>query len=158
MVGEPPSASREPPYEQYHQDPMPTDTTSGLGSMEISWLLVKAISAASKHWNQMPLPYSPGMTIVCGSDVMTFLHKYESLTPFTSTDPTSSNAVRIFPYCCVEDSNGRDMVVILRGYVEEDWAALTMEMVHAFRLANSRFGHFIHTRRYLDVFCAEFGG
>ena len=104
--------------------------------MEISRLHVEAISAATKPRNQMPLPYSPGAPIFRGSDVTTFLHKYESLAAFTSTDPTSSDAVTIFPYYCVEGSDVRDTVVMMRGYVERDWAVLRTEMLDAFRLAD----------------------
>ena len=83
--------------------------------MEILRLHVEAISAATKHRNQMPLPYSPGAPIFRGSDVTTFLHKYESIATFTSTDPSSSDAVTMFPYYCVEGSDVRDMVVMMRG-------------------------------------------
>jgi len=156
--GEPPSASREPPYEQYHQDPMPTYTTSGLGSMEISWLHVEAISAATKPRNQMPLPLSPGAPIFLGSDVTTFLHKYESLAACTSTDPTSSDAVTMFPYYRVEGSDVRDTVVMMRGYERRDWAALKKEMLDAFRYTDSRPDCLVYTRQYLENLCAEFGG
>jgi hypothetical protein len=53
----------------------------------------------------MPLPLSPGVPIFLGSDVTTFLQKYESIAAFTSTDPTSSDAVMTFPYYCVEGSD-----------------------------------------------------
>jgi hypothetical protein len=99
---------------------MPTYTTSGLGSMEISRLHVEAILAATKHWNQMPLPLSSGAPIFLGSDVTTFLHKYERLAAFTSTDPTSSDAVTMCPYYCVEGSDVRETVVMMRGYVERN--------------------------------------
>jgi hypothetical protein len=56
--------------------------------------------------------------------VTTFLHKYESLAAFTSTDPTSPDAVTMFPYYCVECSNVRATVVMMRGDMEHDWAAL----------------------------------
>jgi hypothetical protein len=86
--------------------------------MEISRLHVEAISAATKHRNQMPLPLCAGAPIFLGSDVMTFVHKYESLTAFTSTDPTTSDAVTLFRYYCVEGSDVRDTVAMMRGYVE----------------------------------------
>jgi hypothetical protein len=89
--------------------------TSRLGSMEISQLLEEAILAASTQWNLMPLPRSPGAPIFLGSDVTTFLHKYESLASFTSTDPSSSDAVTMFPYYCVEGSDFRDTVIMMRG-------------------------------------------
>ena len=83
--------------------------------MEISRLLDDAILAASTQRNQMPLPYSPGAPIFRGSDVTTFLHKYESLASFTSTDPSSSDAVMMFRYYCVDGSDVRDTVVMMRG-------------------------------------------
>jgi len=126
--------------------------------MEISWLQVEAISAATKPRNQMPLPLSPGAPIFPGSDVMTFLHKYESLGAVTSTDPTSSDAVTMFPYYCVESSNVRATVVMMRGYVERDWAVLRTEMLDVFRLADSRSRDVIYTRHYLDDLCPEFVG
>jgi len=86
--------------------------------MEISRLHIEAISADSTQQNQMPLPYSPGVAIVRGSDVTTFLHKYESLAAFTRTDPSSANAATIIPDYCVEPSDVRDTVVMMRGYVE----------------------------------------
>jgi hypothetical protein len=97
---------------------MPTYTTSELGSMEISRRYFEAISAPTKHWNLMPLPLSPGAPIFLGSDMTTFLHKYESLLAFTSTNPPSSDAVTMFPYYCVEVSDVRNTVVIMHGYVE----------------------------------------
>jgi hypothetical protein len=49
--------------------------------------------------------------------VTAFLHKYESLAAFTSTDPSSPDAVTMFPYYCVECFDVRDKVVMMRGYV-----------------------------------------
>jgi len=132
--------------------------TGGLGSMEISRLLVEAISAASTQRNQISHPYSPGAPIFCRSDVTTFLHRYVSLAAFTSTDPSSTGAVPMFPYYCVEDSEVRDTVVMMRGYVERDWSVLRQEMLDAFRLADSRSQDVIYTRRYLEDLCARFGG
>jgi len=86
--------------------------------MQISQLHIEAISAGTKHQNQMPLTHSPGVPIFLGSDVTTFLYKYESLATFTSTNPTSSDAVMMFLYHCVEGSNIRDRVVMMRGYVD----------------------------------------
>ena len=156
--GKPPSASREPSYERYHQDPMPTYTTSVLGNMEISRLLVEAISAASTQWNQMPLPDSPGVPIFGGSDVTMFVHKYESLAAFTSTDSFSFDAVTMFQYYCVEGSDVRDTVVMMRGYVERDWAALKKEMLDAFRYTDSQPDSLVYTPQNLENHCAEFGG
>ena len=116
--GEPPSASRKPPHERYHQDCMPTYTTSELGIMEISRLLAEAISAASTQRNPMPLLYSPAAPIFRGSEMMKFLHKYESLAAFTSIDPSKSDPVPMFPYYCVEWSDVRDKVVKMCEYVE----------------------------------------
>jgi hypothetical protein len=73
--------------------------------MEISQIHVEATSAATKQRNQMGLPLSPGSSIFLGSDVTTFLRKYESLAAFTNTDPTSSDAVTMLLYYCVEDSD-----------------------------------------------------
>jgi hypothetical protein len=92
--------------------------TSGLESMEISRLLVEAISAASTQRNQMPLPYSPGAPIFRGSDVTTFLHKYESIAAFTATDPFSRNVVVMLPYYCTEAI--RETVMMMRGYERRD--------------------------------------
>ena len=124
----------------------------------ISRLLVEAISAASKQRNQMPLPNSPGAPIFPGSDVTTFLHKYEILAAFTVTDPSSSDAVTVFLYYCVEGSNVRDTVVTMHGYVERDWAVLRTEMLDAFRLADSRSWDIIYTQCYLEDLWAKFGG
>jgi hypothetical protein len=125
--------------------------------MEISRLHVEAIAAATNHGNLMPLPLSSGAPIFLGSDVTTFLQKYESLAAFTSTNPTSSDGVTMFLYYCVEASDVRDTVVMMHGYVERDWAVLRTEMLDAFRLADSRSRDVIYTRRYLDNLCAEFG-
>jgi hypothetical protein len=126
--------------------------------MEISRLYVEAISAATKYRNQMPLPLSPGAPIFLGSDVTTFLHKYESLAAFTSTDPTSSDAVTMFPYYCVDASNVRDTVVMMRGYVELDWAARKKEIGDAFHYTDSQPDSVVYTRQYLEYLCAEFVG
>jgi hypothetical protein len=82
--------------------------------MEISQLHVEAISAATKPRIQMPLPYSPGVPIFGGTEVTTFLHKCESLAAFNSTDPSSSDAVTMFPYYCVEGSDVRHTIVMMR--------------------------------------------
>jgi hypothetical protein len=137
---------------------MPTYTTSGLESMEISWLLIEAILAASTQRNQMPLAYSPGAPIICGSDMTTFLYKYESLAAFTSPDTSISDAITMFPYYCVECSAIRDTVVMMRGYVERDWAALKKEMLDALRYTDSRPDSLVYTRQNLENLCAEFGG
>jgi len=137
---------------------MPTYTTSGLGSLEISRLLVEAISAASTQGNQMPLLYSPGAPIVRGSDVTTFIQPYESPAAFTSTDPSGSNAVMVFPYYYVDGSDVRDKVVMMYGHVERDWAVLRTEMLDPFRLADSRSRDVIYTRRCVEDFCTHFGG
>jgi hypothetical protein len=92
--------------------------TSGLGSMEISLLHIEATLAATKHWNQMPLPLSPGAPILLGSDVTTVPHKHVSLAVFTSADPTSSDAVTMFPYYHVKGSDVQDTVVMMCGYKE----------------------------------------
>jgi len=82
--------------------------------MEISRLYIEAISAVTKYRNLMPVLRSPDMPIILGSDVMTFLHKYEILAAVSSTNPTSSDAITMFPYYCVERSDVRDTVVIMR--------------------------------------------
>jgi hypothetical protein len=135
---------------------MPTHTTSGLGSMEISRLHIEAILAASTQRNQIPLPYSPGAPIFRGSDVTTILHKYESLAACTSTDPSSSDAVKMFPYYCVEVSDVRDTVVMMRGYVERNWAILRTEMLGMCRHADSEADSFVYSRQYLKQLCATF--
>ena len=112
--------------------------------------------AATKHWNQMPLPLCSGAPIFLGSDVTMFLHKYVSLAAFTSTDPTSSDAVTMFPYYSVEGSDVRDTVIMMRGYVEPDWAVLRTEMLDAFRLADRRSRDVIYTRRHHEDFCTQF--
>jgi hypothetical protein len=140
---------------------MPTYTAYGLGSircMEISRLLIGAISAASTLRNQMPLPYSPGAPIFHGSDVTTFLHKYESLPAFTSTDPARSDANMMFLYYCAEGSDVRDTLVMMCGYMERDWAVLRTEMLDAFQFADSRSRDVIYTQCYLEDLCAQFGG
>jgi len=157
-VGEPPSASWEPPYEQYHPDLIPTYTTSGLETIEIPQLFVEAISAAGTQRNRMPLLYSPGMPIFCSSEVTTFLHKYESLTAFSNTDTSSSDAVTMIPYYCVEGSNVRDTVVIMLRYVERDWAVFWTEMLDEFRLADSQSREVIYTRCYLEDLCTQYRG
>jgi hypothetical protein len=88
---------------------------SCLGRMEISRLHVEAISAPTKHRNQMALLLSPGAPIFLGSDVTTFLHMYESFTAFTSTDTSRADAVTIVPYYSVEGSDVPDTVDMLRG-------------------------------------------
>ena len=106
----------------------------------------------------MPLPLSPGAPIFLGSDVTTFLHKYKSLAAFTSTDPCSSDVVTMYPYYWVEGSDVRDIVVMMRGYVQRDWVVFRMEMLDAFRLADSRSRDVIYTRRCVEDFCTHFGG
>jgi len=64
----------------------------------------------------------------------------------------------MFPYYCVEGSDVQDKVVMMRGYVERDWAVLRTEMLDAFRLAESRSREIIYRRRYLEDLCAEFEG
>jgi len=83
----------------------------------------------------MPLPYSPGAPIFRGSDVTTFLHKYQSLADFTSTNPASPKAVTMFPCYCVEGSGVRDTVVMMRGYVGPDWAVLRCKAVYPYMAA-----------------------
>jgi len=124
--------------------------------MEISRLHVEAISAATKPRNQMPLPLSPGAPIFLGSDVTTFLHKYESIAAFTATDPSSRNVVVMLPYYCTEAI--RETVMMMRGYERRDWAALKKEMMDAFRYTDSRPDSLVYTRQYLENLCAEFGG
>jgi hypothetical protein len=53
----------------------------------------------------------------CGSEVMRFLLKYESLATITSTDPSSHDTVTIFPNYCVEGFNVPYTLVIIRGYM-----------------------------------------
>jgi len=124
--------------------------------MEISRLLVEAISDASKQRNQMPLPYSPDAPIFRGSDVTTFLHKYESIAAYTATDPSSQNVVVMLPYYCMEGI--RETVMMMRGYERRDCAALKKEMLDAFRYTDSRPDSLVYTRQYLENLCAEFGG
>jgi len=122
--------------------------------MEISRLPLEAISAATSHRNQMLLPLSPGWPIICCSDVTMFLPKYKSLPAFTSTDPSSSNAVSIFPYYCVEGSDVRDMVVMMRGYMEQDSAVLRTEMFGVFWHTDSQAVSFVYKCQYLEQLCA----
>ena len=75
-----------------------------------------------------------------------FLHKYESLAAFTSTDTCCSDAVTMFPYYCVECSDVRDTAVMKRGYVEQDWAVLKIEMLNAFQYTDSRPDSLVYTR------------
>ena len=154
--GEPPSASREPLDKQYHQVPMPMYMTSGLGSMDISWLHNEAISAATKPRNQMPLPFSPSASIFLGSDGTTFLHKYQSIAAFTGNDPSSRKFVVMLPYYCTEAI--WETVKMMHGYERRDWAALKKEMLDAFRYTDSRPNSLVSTRQYLENRRAEFGG
>jgi hypothetical protein len=96
--------------------------------MEISRLHIDDISAATKHWNQVPHPLNPRAPIFLGSDVTTFLHKYQSLAAFTNTNPTSSDPIMMFPYYCVEGSDVRDTVVMMHGYVQGDWCVLRTDI------------------------------
>jgi hypothetical protein len=132
-------------------------TTSRLGSMEIKRLYIEAISAATKQRNQMPLPPSAAAPIVLVYDVTTFLNNYESVAAITSTDPTGSDAVKMFPYSCMEDYDVRDTIVMMRGYMERDCAVVRTVRLDEFHLAESRFRDNISTRRYLDDLYAEFG-
>jgi hypothetical protein len=141
--GEPPSASREPSYKQYYQDPMPMYMTSGLGSMEISRLQVEAVSAATKPPNQMPLVHSRGVPSYLGSDMMTFLHKYESIAAFTATDPFSLNVVVMLPYYCTEAMRG--LVMMLCCYESRHWAVLKKEMRLGIPIAGP-----IHSSTHID--------
>jgi len=104
----------------------------------------------------MPLPLSAGTYIFLGSDVMTFLNKYESLAIFTSTDPTSCDAGTMFPSYCVQGTHDPDTVVMMRRYVECDWVVLTTEMLDVFRVADSRSRDDMSTHRYLEELCAKF--
>jgi hypothetical protein len=70
--------------------------------MEISWLHIEAISAATKPRNHMPLLLSPGAPIFLDFDVTTFLHKYESIATYTATDISSRNVVVMLLYYCTE--------------------------------------------------------
>jgi hypothetical protein len=124
--------------------------------MEMSPLHIEAISAATKHRNQMPLPLSPGAPIFLGSDLTTFLHKYESIAAFTAIDPSSRKVVVMLPCYCTEEI--REMVMIMRGYERRDWAALKKEMLDAFRYTDSRPDSLVYTGQYLENLCAEFGG
>jgi hypothetical protein len=129
-------------------------TTSGLGSMEISPLHVEAILAATKPRNQTPLLYSTGVSIVRGSDVTTFLHKYVRLTAFTRTYPSSPDAVTMFPYYCFERSDVQDPVVIIPGYVERDSAVVRTDMLGVFRYSDSQADLFAYARQYLEQLCS----
>jgi hypothetical protein len=130
--------------------------SSGLGSMEISWLLIEAIPAASKQRNQMPIPLSPGVPIFLGSDVTTFLNKYESIATFTATDPFTQNVIVMFPYYCMAAI--REIVMMICRYERQDWAVLKKEMLDAFRYANSRPDSIVYTGQYLENLCTEFRG
>jgi len=99
--------------------------------MDISRLQVEAISAATKPRNQMPLPHSPGAPIFPGSEMTTFLQKYESIAAFTATDPSSRHVVVMLPYYCTEAI--REMVMMMPSYERRDWVALKNEMLDEFR-------------------------
>jgi hypothetical protein len=83
--------------------------------MEISRLLIEAISTVRSEQNQMPLPYSPGPPVFLGSAITMFLHKYEILAAFTITHPFRSDAVTMLPYHCVDGSNIPVTAVMMRG-------------------------------------------
>ncbi|KAF8535975.1 hypothetical protein BDD12DRAFT_912455 [Trichophaea hybrida] len=95
-----------------------------LGSMEFAGLLAEVISTA-RHRNRpdMPLPHAPGAPVFRGPDMMTFVHKYESLASLTATDVTESNIIGMLPYYCSDESI-RDKVMMMHGYTDRDWAAL----------------------------------
>ncbi|KAF8252158.1 hypothetical protein K440DRAFT_633369 [Wilcoxina mikolae CBS 423.85] len=119
--------------------------------MDIAGLLAEVIT---KHRNAMPLPNTPGAPSFLGIDVMTFLHKYESLAAFTATDITESNVISIFPFYCAEGSDVREIVMMMRGYADRDWTALKKELLDTFRHADSR--ALIYTRQHLEELCAKF--
>jgi hypothetical protein len=115
--------------------------------MEITMLRLEAISAATKPWNQMPLPLGPGAPIILGSDVMTFLSRYESIAAFTATDPSSPNVAIMLPNYCTEEI--WEMVMKMRSFERRDWAALKNQMFDAFRYTDSRHDSHAYTRQYL---------
>jgi hypothetical protein len=123
--------------------------------MEISQLLAEAISAASKHGNQMPLPHSPALPIFCVSDVTTFLHKHESLAACTGTDQSTPNAIAMLPYYCMEEITVT--VVMMRDSNDRDWDLINKNILYIFWIANSRPQDFNYRRQYLKELCAESG-
>jgi len=64
----------------------------------------------------------------------------------------------MFLYYCVAGSDVRDTVVMMRGYVERDWAVLRTEILDVFRLADTPSRNVIYKCRYLNDLWAEFGG
>jgi len=124
--------------------------------MEISRLHVEAILAATKPRSQIPPALSPGAPINLGSNVTTFLHKYESIAAFTATDPSSQNVVVILPHYCMEAI--WETVMMMRGYERRDWAALMEEMLDAFRYTDSRPNSLVCTPQSLENLCSEFAG
>ena len=60
----------------------------------------------------------------------------------------------MFPYYCVEGSDVRYTVVMMRGYVERGWAVLRTEMLGVFRHTDSQADSFVYTRQYLEQLCA----
>jgi len=76
----------------------------------------------------------------------------------TSTNPSNSDDVTIFPYSCVEGSDARDTVVTMHRYVERDRAVLRMEIFDAFGPADSRSLDVIYMGRYLEDPCAKLEG
>ncbi|KAF8247974.1 hypothetical protein K440DRAFT_286346 [Wilcoxina mikolae CBS 423.85] len=119
--------------------------------MDIAGLLAEAIT---KHRNAMPLPNTPGAPSFHGIDVTIFLHKYECLARFTGTDPSSKDIISMFPFYCAENSDVREMVMMMRGYLDRDWTALKKELLDTFRHADSR--ALIYTRQHLEELCAKF--
>ncbi|KAF8241408.1 hypothetical protein K440DRAFT_681243 [Wilcoxina mikolae CBS 423.85] len=120
------------------------------GNLEIAELVVETISR--QHRNRFPLPNAQGAPAFRGRDVTTFLHKYESLAAFTSTDVTESSVIAMLPYYCTEEI--RETVMMMRGYTARDWAALKKELLIIFRHADSR--ALIYTRQHLEQLSATF--
>jgi len=88
--------------------------------MQISMLHIEAISAATKPRDQMPLPLIAGAPIFLASEMMTLLHKYESIAAFSTADPSSRNVVFMLPFYRTEAI--RETVIMIRCYERQDGA------------------------------------
>ena len=95
----------------------------------------------------MPHPHIPGAPFFCGSDVTTFLYKYECLARSNGTYPSSQDVIYLFLYYCTEGLDVREKVIMMWGYEGQDWVALKKEMLDVFRYTNSRPDSLVYTRQ-----------
>jgi hypothetical protein len=124
--------------------------------MGISRLHVEDISAATKPWNQIPLPLSPGAPILLGSDMTTILSKFEIIAAFTGTGPSSRMVVIMLPYYCTETISER--IMMLSSYERRDGAALKKKILDQFLFTDCQPNSVVYRHQYLEHACTLFGG